>query len=423
MKVLLIASNPFSKIANNGKTFESMFSGFRSEDIAQLYFSGYRPDFDYCSNYFRITDVDILRSLKGSKTCGREVEFYKGGKNSRNRKDLQFVENMKKYISPWCRDFLWKTKRWKTKELEDWYRRFAPDVVVIVGGPYGFVSDIAIHIAEDLKVPLVEYYTDDYLLYSIKRNLFYWFEKRRLQKIFRRSVSHSQLHFAIGDQMAKEYSDYFGCKFLPIMNSVPVREFREYPNHEKLVVSYFGGLHLHRWKMICRLSRLIEDRAEVRVYSMAKLSDAESAEFESSGVKFCGGVSGDMLWEKIYESDVLLHIESDDKYLRKLTGLSVSTKIPEYLMSGRPVLGYGPEEVASMRLLNDNGVGVVISSENNDELVVCQIEKLLVNYRTRAEIGKRGYEFCVEKFDNKKVVAEFMEAINDVVKRYKSHKK
>jgi glycosyltransferase involved in cell wall biosynthesis len=156
---------------------------------------------------------------------------------------------------------------------------------------------------------------------------------------------------------------------------------------------------------------------------MAKLSDAESAEFESSGVKFCGGVSGDMLWEKIYESDVLLHIESDDKYLRKLTGLSVSTKIPEYLMSGRPVLGYGPEEVASMRLLNDNGVGVVISSENNDELVVCQIEKLLVNYRTRAEIGKRGYEFCVEKFDNKKVVAEFMEAINDVVKRYNSHKK
>ena len=417
MRILLVSVNPFSEDLNNGKTYESMLSGFKSEDIAQLFFCLYYPDFNYCNNYFRITDIDILKSLKGCKQCGAPLKFYTKI-SPKIKRDIFFIQNLKPRTPAFFRDILWGTKRWKTDELKKWYREFAPDMVMFVGGPYAFMSDIAIYIANDLNVPLISFYTDDYLLHSVKPGLFHWFEKCRLSRIFKKAIKKSHLNLAIGDLMAKEYSEYFGRNFYPIMNSVPIRPYHDYPKRDKLVISYFGGLHLNRGEMIAKLARMVGDRAEVRVYSFAPTVE-ERYKFDSSGVIFCGRVSGEELWDKIYESDVLLHVESDDKYLRKLTRLSVSTKIPEYLMSGRPILGYGPTEVASMRLLKDNNVGVVLSSEADDNEVVEVIDKLLGEYQYRADIGKRGYDFCVNKFDNQKVVDDLMSKLENVVSDFK----
>ena len=64
----------------------------------------------------------------------------------------------------------------------------------------------------------------------------------------------------------------------------------------------------------------------------------------------------------MFDADAFLHIESDDESYCSLTKLSVSTKIPEYLISSRLVIGYGPVYLASMKLLKDNNIGIVISN-------------------------------------------------------------
>ena len=56
MKVLVVATNSFSKTENNGKTLCSFFSNFNPENIAQLYFGvGENPYIEFCNNYYRVT--------------------------------------------------------------------------------------------------------------------------------------------------------------------------------------------------------------------------------------------------------------------------------------------------------------------------------------------------------------------------------
>jgi hypothetical protein len=68
---------------------------------------------------------------------------------------------------------------------------------------------------------------------------------------------------------------------------------------------------------------------------------------------YMGSLSKDELNEVIREADVLVHVESFDRNSIESTRLSVSTKIPEYLAMGRPVLAVGPPDVASMEFLRD----------------------------------------------------------------------
>ena len=50
---------------------------------------------------------------------------------------------------------------------------------------------------------------------------------------------------------------------------------------------------------------------------------------------------------------MLVHVESFDNKSRQLTKLSISTKIPEYLATGKPIIAIGPREVASLEYLKD----------------------------------------------------------------------
>ncbi len=416
MKLLLISINSFSKSANNGKTFESMLRGFKCEELAQLYFSAEVPDFEYCERYFRITDIDIINSLvKLKKRCGGVVAQSNNHICANTEKQKKMVQMARKFVSPAMRDLLWATRRWDTAELHSWCSEFAPDVVMCVGGPFGFLTKIAGEISNRLGVPLVTFYTDDYLLYSIKRNVWYGIEKWRRNIIFESAVKQSKLLLAIGELMAEEYSTRFNRKFHPIMNSVDITPYREYPRRDRLTISYFGGLHLNRWKMIVRLAELINQQAQIEVYTMNAPEQNIMTEFKRTGIHYCGGVTGEILKEKIYGSDILLHIESDNKYMRRLTSLSVSTKIPEYLVSGRPILGFGPAEVASMKLLADNNIGFFISSEDSDSKITEKLSRLINDFELRKKLGTNGYEYATLNFDNEKVVERLMSLFNNLL--------
>lgn len=416
MKILLIANNSFSKITNNGKTYESILRGFDKTELAQLFFSlNESPDFDYCENYYKISDIDVLKSVLTFKpTCGRRIDKSDSKITDRNAKDHRICELFKKIVSPFFRDLLWRSNKWNTENLCHWCNEFSPDVVMFVGG-MGFSNRIALFVSNYLDVPLVTFYTDDYVIHSIKRNWLYQFNKWRINRMYRRTISRSDLLFAIGDKMAEEYSSYFGKQFYPIMNSVPVVAYKPYSQHDPIRISYFGGLHLNRWQMISRLGSLLPNSAVINVYSMSRLTSEMEDLFAKSRVRFCGSVIGDMLINKIQESDILLHVESDDKYLRQLTSLSVSTKIPEYLMAGKPILGYGPPEVASMQLLTDNCIGKVISSDLSQADILSELHTFINDLEYRVNLSKRGYDFAVNKFDNDKIISGFTLLIQQVI--------
>lgn len=420
-RVLVISNNSFSKVNNNGKTLESIFRGLNKSDISQLYFTTYgEPDFEFCNNYFRITDSDIVKGLVYfNKSVGGPVEkscYIKESNKEKRSSKLFFSFSISFYRI--CRDLIWGIKVWKSKSFIDWCSFQNPEYIFFVGGAGNFSHDVALYVTKVLNIPLVTFFTDDYLLNPITKSFFDVLNKKRMNKFYKKTVEKSSLCFTIGDLMSKSYSNYFGKDFNSIMNSVNITAYAEKEDSDEVVITYLGSVHTNRWKMIVNLAKLITKtnikNVIINVY-VANPPEIEILEkFKAVNISYKGGVYGTDLENVMKASDILLHVESDDLYSKSLTKLSVSTKIPEYLISGRPILGIGPKDVASMRLLADNNIGEVISTDDVEEVMLHKLIKILSDSTYRRVLGKVGYDYAVNNFDNEKNTKKYYNFIDAI---------
>lgn len=420
MKILIVSHSSFSKIYNNGKTLESIFSSFPKKDLSQIYFTeNMQPDFDFCNDYFKITDVDVLKGLlKGGADCGNVLmpnnEQNENNSNmSKGSKLFRFAKSRIDHLVLF-RDMLWGFNVWKSNSLMSWFKRINPDVIFYVGGNFGFSHNIASFLSKTNRVPLVSYFTDDYLIYPKIKNFIDGVQRMRMKKFYNNTVKQASLSFAIGDVMSEEYSAFFNKKFYSLMNSVTSEDYIPYLEKKEITFSYFGGLHLNRWRMLIKLADSLPI-GSIDVYSTDKPLEEIMFEFNKVNINFKGAIEGAELKEAILKSDVLLHVESDDVYNRTLTKLSVSTKIPEYLMSGRLVLGFGPTEVASMKILSDNKIGLVISSSISKDSLKNELLKITSDFQFRKKIGLQGYNYAIKNFDNKIIADNFKNKIENLV--------
>jgi len=415
MKALIISANGFSKVLNNGKTLESMFSAFRKEELCQIITRPQRLiDFDYCNSFYCISQIQVLKCGMTCKKSGYLLQYY-NNENSSNSFDK--LSKAKKYIPDILREFASNMNNWDNEFLWNWLKDESPNIVFVVGGST-FLHSIAIKISETLKLPLFTFFTDDYIIYPKQKGLFGSLIKNRLKKSYIRVIKESEKCFAIGDEMSREYHEFFGKCFIPIMNALPPQQMRKnIYNGNQIVISYFGGIHLNRWRMLVRFSSLLPPDCVLNVYSSAKLSNKITKAFNESGINFKGCVSGNLLRESMLESNILLHVESDDPSNRRLTKLSVSTKIPEYLMSGRCIIGFGPIEVASMKEIQNNHVGFVIDSSMNDFEISSKIAAILSNVSGIEEMGIKGHEFALKKYDGTKNAMLFRKHLESITNK------
>lgn len=423
-KILVISNNSFSNITNNGKTLESIFRGESKSNLSQLYFTDYcEPDFDFCNQYFRILDIEVLKSIYNTqKKAGGNIDkstFLNHSESiNKNLKSI-FRINTNSSFFRWLRDLLWTTNSWKTNSLNNWALEQKPDYVFFVGGAAKFPHTIAIYLSKMLNCPLVSFFTDDYLIYPKRRNLFDFIQQIRLKEFYTNTIQHSSLCFAIGDLMCDAYTKYFGKDFHPIMNSIQLKNYQEsLTQNQNVVISYFGSIHTNRWKMIVKLGLILktfyDNEIVLNIFTPNYLEQKVLKTFIKSNVCYKGLVIGDEMQEAMLKSDILLHIESDDNFSKSLTYLSISTKIPEYLISGRPILGFGPKDVASMKLLIDNNIGIVISPTEEPEIIHEELKKIIIDREFRKTLGKNGYEFAVNNFDNEKIREKFKLKIENI---------
>ena len=431
-KVLIVSANPFSKSSNNGKTLESLFANFPKENLSQLFFTYSKNlDFDYCDNYFYLPDSIILHNLLSLK----KQYGYVIGRKSINKKPVNnsFVSFFRRYFnsnngflnSNFLRDILWKFNDIsKNRKLKEWIRLHSPDIIFFHAGGARFSYDIVGYISDVFEIPIFVYYTDDYILNPEYRSILQKLQHKRMYKFYPAMVERAKGCFAIGEMMATEYSKFFKKNFFPIMNQADFDkdgEINQDRNSSKEIISinYFGGLHLQRWKSIVRLGVIINKIAlcnnlniVVNIYTATHCTKDMFEQFERSKVNYRGILRGKELRDAQLNSDILLHVESDDVYYRSLTKLSVSTKLPEYLSTRNCILGFGPPEVASMRLLVDNNIGYYVNSGEDDIEVMNKLELLLADIELRKNIADRGYKYVCENLNPNIIRKQFEEQLN-----------
>ena len=414
MKILIISHNSFSATHNNGKTLSAMFSAFQPEELCQLYFTAIgQRDYSRCKSYYYISDAEALKSIIRRNRCG-----YALPQSQDEVSEALFLGSRKKHPNTtikFFRSIVWRLSAWYRGGLSQWLTVQKPDVVFFVGGDSFFSHEIAVKLSKRLGIPLATYFTDDYVLNSPST-----FYTRCLKYHYRKTIAHSMSLFAIGDQMANDYFSYYHRVFFPIMNIVNIPNItpRRLPLEEQISICYFGGLHLGRARQLIRFASFMRQKVSVylnkdysiSVYSFATPLEDEGRELKRLGVQLYPGITGDELRTKMEDSDVLLHVESTKDDFYSLTKLSVSTKIPEYMSLAKPVIAFGPADIASFRVIADANSSLVVNDVGDEKEMDIQAKKL-ANILNSAEqlylLAKDNYEYAKTHFDRAVVSKKF----------------
>jgi glycosyltransferase involved in cell wall biosynthesis len=232
----------------------------------------------------------------------------------------------------------------------------------------------------------------------------------------------------ISEPMAREYERRYRLPFAAFGNCVAMAEFAGPPDPSaagpdgSVELVYAGGLHLDRWRSLRRVGEAV-DRLAAGFPKVRLTVHAPAADLARYGGRFAGlnrvrmgrELAGDEVAAALRSADVLVHVESFETGNRQHTRYSLSTKIPQYLAAGRPVLGFGPAELASMAHLQAARAGAVVGVDD-PAVLAGELSRLCADGALRERLGRQGQAFAARHHRAETVAARFAEALRDAAR-------
>lgn len=389
-------------------TFSSLMEGYGPDKIANIYIREDIPDSPVCENYFRISENAVIKSLikRGIKTGERVYATEPSDDNAENAKIT--AERYKKYSAKrnwlllYARELIWKLGRWKTAELDKFIEEFNPEVVFFSMEGYIHLDRIARYVIKKTGAKGVGYFWDDNFTYrqskSIGHNFYRFFQRRELKKCVRLCSD----FFSIAPKTKTEADEVFGidCKIL----TKPIKateEFVPYEPKTPLKMLYTGKLIIGRYDTVKTVGKALDKlnkngvKAELDVYTTTQLGEEELSSL-SRFVHILGAIPQDEVATKQNAADILLFAEAIEGKESKTARLSFSTKITDYLRSGKCILAVGDMETAPMEYLKSENAAIV--ADNAEDIytsldALCEDKQLICQYAKRAyDCGIRNHK-------------------------------
>lgn len=420
-RVLIISGLPFRDDWNLGKTLCTLFSDFKTEELAQLYFSPQTPNVRSCSSFYQINEKQLIKSLFGllKSKCGKIIfsEEIKNQYKTAETNPQAIVSLRNHIIIPVLRDFIWDISHWKSKKLKKWLKEVQPNMVFCIMPGSIKSCKIIDFVSNYCDCPVVMFVTDDY--YNITdvnpgfvRRWYYHRLQRFIDKMSRR-VCHV---VGCSDLAAAEFGEKF-CLSSETILTPSGKEYLSMPIHEQkdtkpVVFRYFGNLGLERWKPLAELGNAIasynagEQKAILEVYSNLMYPDAIAQLDIPNGCEFKGWVHGDEFMRLLQDADVAVHVESFSEEMCRRTRLSISTKIADYLGAGKCILAIGRQELASIQHLEAVAKTVHDLSGLKDAVKVLVEQPL-----KRADYSISARHLSIESHDQVKIARRMRELL------------
>lgn len=241
-------------------------------------------------------------------------------------------------------------------------KAFGPEVI---HSPLGSIRLMRLshRLARLLAVPVVPHFMDDWL-HSIYCNgelagLAHRYGNYWVKKV----LAAAPMLLTIGEAMANEFAARYHRPTVAVGNCVEPEDFAKplswSPGHSApRRIIYAGGVHLGRADVLVATAHALRETASnwtVQVLTGAAGAATLKLLEPPTNLVVQPCLPADQLPDILRRADALLFVESERPEYADYTRFSVSTKVPEFLASGVPVLVVGPDEQASIRLLVANG--------------------------------------------------------------------
>lgn len=430
MKILVVSATPWNTNNSFGNSYTNIFSGMEDCKFANIYCSDGVDNVPLVSHAFRITEKNLLLNILGKvKYTGEEVpvqEIIGTGetKTPKEKKILSFAKKHRWQIMFWCKEAIWKIGKWDTPQLHEFIKMYQPDLVWVPIYKDVYMSRIDEAVAEIANVPVFGYISDDnYTLRHFSPSIFYWIDRLYARRIVKKTIDQCSVLYVISNIQKKEYDKIFhkDCHILTKGADFSVERPEYKVGQFPLQMFYAGNIGANRWRslaVICKkLKSLNKDttKAFLTIYTATPITKKMEKELNIEGSSYIAGcIPYKEVVQKQQCADILVHVEPTDIIQRWESHQGFSTKLVDYMASGRPILAYGIDDQASIAHLKKHDAAIVATTEqeletNLKKIVECPL--ILEEYAQKAwECGKQNHD--IRCFQNM-LKADFRRVMNE----------
>ena len=413
-RVLVIGAPPM-RAAGSTLTMTNLFHAFPASHVAQLHLDAGEPDAERVSRSMRLPGNgstlervlrQVVRRQGTSQPSERRITAAgQGGSGSRTRlaRDLATALDLLPASLP--------------RGLGRWVRDFDPDIIYTQLGSVR-VARLVHLVSSHLDIPVVPHFMDAWPSTLYADGELMGLGRRAVRRSLQAAVSSSPVILAISPEMAAEYSKRLEIRSEVFLNCVDDRDYATTSDTRDAagpVLRYVGGLHLDRWRLLTKVAQAlgrVSPSSTLHVNAPEADLGRYAKEFTAlKNVVWGPSLAAHDVGPALHDSDLLVHVEAFGPAARAYTRLSISTKLPQYMASGRPVLGYGPPEIASMRHIERSGCGLVVERDLDMSLIS------LLDPGTRGALGRCGLAYAQEHHRRAEVSQRFIRTLSDAVDR------
>lgn len=374
-RILVVSNNSFSKTSSNGRTLGNLFVGWPKDRLAQFCISTTVPDYELCNNYYLLTDRSVIDGFKHFRKGRRcNIESAKGTEGNTIVGGKKVVKTPLKALA---RHFVWRFKRWNSKEFQDWVNGFAPEIVLVMNSDATFILDIATDLSKSRDIPLAMFNTEGF--YFFEKNYYRksnWFSNSLFalyrsiyRHHFRKMMKQVVLSIHLNSLLEEDYRKEFGGEHMVLYTGSDVPFDSSNLHTENPTFSYFGNFGFNRPNALVEVAEVLQSINSsyiLNVYGKVPRPEIEDQFKECNGIDYKGMIPYDEVVKTMYETTILFHAETQSEEFKESLKYGFSTKIADSISSGHPFLMYSSPNIAGAKYIIETGAGW--HAQNKEEL-------------------------------------------------------
>lgn len=423
---ILIVSRLVWDDNSNSNTLSNIFANYDPKRIARIYIETKTPNTKCCNHFFQISEISLLNKIfNWNIKTGREIqtsqsEYSLEAESLNNNlahteaRTMQFVRGHRSFLFTLMREFLWYLNGWKSKELKKFVEDFNPDIIWLDGSPLILMNRLNNYVASLLKdTPVVTFLMDDVYTYKscpdFNNRIFKFF----LRKHVRKTVKRASHVFVSSLKMKEEYDRIFEVNSTFLTKRIETQNLRASvkAKGEPTRLIYLGNVLIGRLQTLIEISKVIKQintsgiQITLDIYTGDFIPEKQKEALSVEGVKLHKPVPYNEVPKLINNSDAQVFVESLEGAKSKIARLSFSTKIIDYLTSGKCILAVGSSDLAPIEYFKNEDAALVATSQDEISDALLQLTDInIVNeYAQKAvNCGIRNHER--NKLDNQLVL-------------------
>ena len=426
---ILVISEPFHQLTGTGITMCNLFKDWPKEKLALV--SGeniFKNDFSFCNNLFFLKSkryIEILYYFAKAKKAPNADRVLSSADFVNKENASANKSNMGKELALSLMNIIGITPIIKTpvfsNNFKKWFENYNPDLIYTCLDKYEYF-DFLKKISIEYNKPLIVHLMDDLIKLMPPHGLLYFYWRWRMNKDFNYLLANAKSRLTICDYMSVIYKRRCGLDSVSFLNPIEKEIWlstskNDWSKSNPFRILYAGRLGFDNIALLHKLAKIVDEfnssdckiQLDLRISSLSNINEINKFK-KYKHTKLLGYIHHDRIHEVLPQYDLLYLPLGFDKKTKDIYSVSMSTKIPEYMISGTPVLVNAPRETAYFDYANSHDWGYVLPSDKAEDIKYAVME-LFNNGNLRETLGKNAKIISLKNHDAVTVRENFRKAI------------